>query len=101
MSELQKPPVFYKNPAIAVVLCFFWMGLGQLYNGQIAKGIIFAFVYTIFLFISLGYSINTPLGIIGLIVSIILWIIGMVDANKEAKRINTELASKQSQQQSA
>lgn len=33
------PPVFYKNPGLAAVLSFFFMGLGQIYNGQIAKGV--------------------------------------------------------------
>ena len=39
------PPVFYKNPGLAAVLSFFYMGLGQIYNGQISKGIIFIVVY--------------------------------------------------------
>jgi len=39
MSE--RPPKFYKNPSIAVVLSFFWPGLGQIYNGEIGKGILF------------------------------------------------------------
>jgi TM2 domain-containing membrane protein YozV len=33
-----QPPIFYKNPSIATILSFFWMGLGQIYNGQIGKG---------------------------------------------------------------
>jgi len=28
-----------KNPGVAAILSFFWPGLGQIYNGQIAKGI--------------------------------------------------------------
>jgi len=47
MFGTQQAPVFYKNPGIATVLSFFWMGLGQLYNGQIAKGIGFCIVYAI------------------------------------------------------
>jgi len=35
-----QPPKFYKNPSIATILSFFYMGLGQIYNGQIGKGIV-------------------------------------------------------------
>jgi hypothetical protein len=33
-----------KSSGLAVVLSFFWSGLGQLYTGQIAKGIIMMIV---------------------------------------------------------
>jgi len=58
-----QPPKFYKNPSTATILSFFFMGLGQIYNGQIGKG--------------------TP----------ILWIWGMVDANNSAKKINEKIAT--------
>ncbi|WP_425614557.1 hypothetical protein NA78x_004429 [Anatilimnocola sp. NA78] len=29
-----------RSPGLAAVLCFFWTGLGQIYNGQIAKGLL-------------------------------------------------------------
>ena len=77
------PPVFYKNPAVAVVLSFFWAGLGQLYNGQIAKGIIFIIVYAI---CALSCYI-----IIGFITTPIVWVIGMVDAYSSATKINERL----------
>ena len=41
------PPPSYKNPGLAAVLSFFYMGLGQIYNGQIAKGIAFIVGYSI------------------------------------------------------
>ncbi|MHB1418174.1 MAG: hypothetical protein ACYCX4_01090 [Bacillota bacterium] len=77
-------PIFYKNPSVATVLSFLVMGLGQIYNGQIAKGILFIVLYSIsvlLMFVFVGF-ITTPL----------LWIWGMVDANKSAKLINKELA---------
>lgn len=80
------PPVFYKNPSIAVVLSFFWTGLGQIYNGEILKGVGFIVLYAVswwLMFLAIGF-ITTPL----------IWIWGMVDANTSAKRINRELASK-------
>jgi len=77
-------PVFYKNPGIATLLSFFWMGAGQVYNGQIAKGVAFLVVYL--------FSILLMFVLIGFITTPILWIIGMVDANASAKRINQEMA---------
>ena len=47
----QPPPQFYKNPGLAAVLSFFFMGLGQIYNGQIAKGILFIVAYSVSLFL--------------------------------------------------
>lgn len=73
-------PKYYKNSGVATVLSFFIMGLGQIYNGQIGKGVVFIILYFIswaMMFIIIGF-ITTP----------ILWIWGMVDANKSAKKIN-------------
>jgi TM2 domain-containing membrane protein YozV len=70
----------YKNPNISTMSSFFFMGLGQIYNGQISKGIIFMIVYFI--------SIALMSVVIGFVTTPILWVWGMVDANKTAKRIN-------------
>jgi len=81
------PPVFYKNPSISVVLSFFWAGLGQLYNGQIFKGIVFIGIYglcALSCWIFIGY-ITTP----------IVWIWGMIDAYVSANAINKKLAAQQ------
>jgi len=43
----EQPPKFFKNPGIATVLSFFYMGLGQIYNGQIGKGVGFIILYAI------------------------------------------------------
>lgn len=81
----EQVPKFYKNPAIATILSFFFAGLGQIYNGEIGKGIVFIVLY--------GISFALMLIVIGFITTPILWIWGMVDANKSAKRINQQLAS--------
>jgi len=73
-----------KNPGVATVLSFFFMGLGQIYNGQIGKGIIFIILYAI--------SVALMFVIVGFITTPILWIWGMVDANKSAKKINEKMA---------
>ena len=96
MCEPQQPPVFYKNPGVATVLSFFWMGLGQFYNGQIPKGIAFCIIYAVAIGLSLCYSISLPLAVFGFIATVVLWIAGMVDANREAKKINAKLASQSS-----
>lgn len=77
-------PKFFKNPAVATILSFFFMGLGQIYNGEIAKGVIFIVLYAI--------SWGAMFLLIGFITTPILWIWGMVDANNSAKRINERLA---------
>lgn len=70
-----------KNPGLAAVLCFFYTGLGQIYNGQIGKGIL--------LFIIRAISDLSIILLIGIITSPIIWIYGMYDAYKSAERINT------------
>lgn len=79
-----QPPKFYKNPSVATILSFFFMGLGQIYNGQIGKGIIFIILY--------GISVALMWVVIGFVTTPILWIWGMVDANNSAKKINESMA---------
>ena len=77
-------PVFYKNPGLAAVLSFFYMGLGQIYNGQILKGIAFFITYSIswlLIWFFIGF-LTTP----------ILWIYGIYDAYKSAEKINVDIA---------
>jgi TM2 domain-containing membrane protein YozV len=78
------PPVFYKNPGLAAVLSFFWMGLGQIYNGQIAKGVAFMVAYAV--------SWLLVMVLIGIFTTPILFIYGMYDAYKSAVKVNADLA---------
>jgi TM2 domain-containing membrane protein YozV len=66
-----------KNPVLALILSLIIVGVGQVYNGQIVKGIIFFLVAVI-----LGLT-----GI-GLIISFIIWLYAMYDAYNTAQRIN-------------
>jgi len=75
------PPTQQKNPGIAAVLSFLFVGLGQIYNGQIGKGLAF-FVLGIVLAMSMFI-------IIGLILYPIFWIYTIYDAYNTAKKINT------------
>lgn len=70
-----------KNPGIAAVLSAVFVGLGQIYNGEIFKGLIFIFAY----FVSWVLTIV----LIGFITTPILWIFGIYDAYNTAKKINT------------
>lgn len=80
------PPLMYKNPGLAAILSFFWMGLGQIYNGQIGKGIVFIIAYVI--------SFVLMLVVIGFVTTPILFFWGIFDAYKSAERINMALANR-------
>lgn len=71
-----------KSPGLAAVLSFFWPGVGQIYNGQIAKGIVFIVLAAIF-----GWLMVV---VIGFILYPILWVYAIYDAYKTAERINAE-----------
>jgi TM2 domain-containing membrane protein YozV len=71
-----------KNPGLAAVLSFFISGLGQIYNGQIAKGvglIVLQAINALLMFVLVGF-ITYPA----------VWIYGMYDAYKTAERINSK-----------
>jgi TM2 domain-containing membrane protein YozV len=69
-----------KIPGLAVLLSFLFPGLGQIYNGQIQKGIRFIIAGIV--------SLVLTAVVIGNILYIIIWIIGMVDAYNTDKRIH-------------
>ena len=77
----QEPIYQLKNPGVAAVLSAVFVGLGQIYNGEIAKGLMFMVAYFI--------SIILVFLIIGFITTPLLWIYGIYDAYDTAKRINT------------
>ena len=65
------------------MLSFFFCGLGQIYNGQILKGLIFLVAYSmswLMMYVIIGF-ITTP----------ILWIWGIVDAYRKAQKINAQV----------
>lgn len=69
-----------KSSGAAAVLSVLIPGLGQIYNGEIGKGILFI----VLAFVFLGLSLL----LIGIPLYIALWIIGIVDAYKGAERYN-------------
>lgn len=64
-----------KNPILALILSFFFSGLGSIYNGETLKGI------AIYLGTLVGFFIL-------LVPGIIVWIYGMYDAYTTAKKMN-------------
>lgn len=81
----QSTYIKHKNSGVAVLLSFLWPGLGQLYNGQIFKGLIFGFAHLIFGLASLAITSGKP--------SITLafaafWVYGMWDAHHIAEAFN-------------
>lgn len=86
--RVKQIPVYrdLKSSGIAVILSFFIPGLGQIYNGQIGKGILFmiiAFILAISMILLIGFILYP-----------IFWIYNMYDAYKTAERINLEMATK-------
>ncbi len=70
-----------KSEGLAAVLSFLFVGLGQIYNGEIGKGIMFIIIGVIFVF--------SILFLIGFILYPVFWIYNIYDAYNTAKRINS------------
>ena len=65
------------NPGTAAILSALWTGLGQIYNGQLGKGIA--------LMVIQGINVALMFVVIGFITFPIVWIYGIWDAHKVAK----------------
>lgn len=71
-----------KNPWIAALLSFIISGAGQIYNGQLGKGILAFICVTLTMVLGImGNQIST-------VFSIILWIVWICDAYTTAQKIN-------------
>ena len=84
-----------KNPGVATVLSCLYCGLGQIYNGQILKGILYMFFYGIFIGLAIiVFSIGNYEAFLSLVtLCVLLWISGMINANEVARKINVQLDS--------
>lgn len=71
-----------KDPGIAVLLSFLWTGAGQVYAGDINRGITLIVISFFFLLLSLASG--------GLLLCFLLpyWIWGMFDASAQARKHN-------------
>lgn len=79
-----------KNSGFAAVLSFFISGLGTIYNGKIGKGLGIILIQTIFVGISLVFSLFY-------IFVFFLWILSIIDAYKEAEGINNTILREKSE----
>lgn len=79
-----------KNPGLPAVMSTFIPGIGQIYNGQIIKGVIFV-IMMIATMILLSSHIVTLQKNIVLIVYLILWIYNIFDVYKTAEKINLKI----------
>ena len=73
-----------KSVVVSLILSFLLTGLGQLYNGEISKGVIF-------LVVAIILWILTILTIFLCVVTIPFWIYGMYDAYTRAEEHNRAL----------
>ncbi len=69
-----------KNPGLAAVLSFLISGLGQIYNGEIGKGLLIIVVQIINGLLTMIF--------VGFVTGAIVWIWAIYDAYKTAERIN-------------
>ncbi|SDH25786.1 TM2 domain-containing membrane protein YozV [Alteribacillus persepolensis] len=69
-----------RHPGVAAVLSALWSGLGQIYNGQIGKGMALTIIQL------LNYLLLSVL--IGFITFPLVWIYGVVDAYRYAEKAN-------------
>jgi len=71
-----------KSPGLALLASFFIPGLGQLTNGEAAKGIL--------MFLGYLFSFVLMFLLIGFLTAPAIWIWGMVDAYTGAQRWNLQ-----------
>ena len=76
--SLRRP--YIKNPGAAAVLSALFPGLGQIYNGQTGKGLLFMIA-------EISSIAAMP---IGLLPFFLIWIWGIIDAYQTAEKINAK-----------
>ena len=76
-------PTFYKDPAIAVVCSFLVCGLGHVYVGRYAKGLLLMVTY------ALAWLLTGIL--VGFLFVPVIWIYGLWSAHHDAVEHNERL----------
>ena len=72
-----------KNPGLAAVASFFFAGLGQIYNGEITKGLLLMAIQIV--------NVVLMIFLIGFVLYLIVWVYGIWDAYTTAERYNEGL----------
>jgi len=78
---------YNKNPYLATLLSIF-PGIGQMYNGQVFKGILIKIIWQILIIIISGLTLNITGIAIMIITYLMVWIYNLMDAYRDAKEIN-------------
>ena len=85
-----------KNPVVALFLSLLFMGLGQLYNRQLVKGLLLVIINVVWLPLFFGASVQfgginnpTPTFVVAWLILSAVQIWSMWDAYWGARRINT------------
>ena len=73
-----------KSPGIAAIASFIIVGAGQLYNGQIAKGILFH----IGMWFAVIFGVLFFWLILPLFIPLLFWVYNIYDAHNQAEKIN-------------
>ncbi len=99
---------FQKSSGLAAILSFFWCGLGQIYTGQILKGVVLMLFYPVLAWFGLGSLFigffaalgattkdqqaaaggMSLFGILATLSASSMWVYGMVNAYRRAEAIN-------------
>ena len=79
----------FKNPGHAAVMSTILPGFGQIYNGQIAKGI--ALIVAVIASVVLSIAVRSPERLVFMPVYFIVWTYGITDAYKSAEKMNLKL----------
>jgi len=72
-----------KNPGLAAVASFFFSGLGQIYNGEILKGVLLMVIQVI--------NVLLMFVLIGFVTYPLVWVYGIWDAYKSAEKFNQSI----------
>ena len=72
-----------KNPGLAAVASFFFAGLGQIYNGEITKGLLLMAIQIV--------NVVLMIFLIGFVLYPIIWVYGIWDAYTTAEKYNEGL----------
>ena len=81
--------IYHKNKYIALFLSII-PGWGQMYNGQILKGIIFPTLMTVFLILSTSYENNDIISVPSFILFMSIYFYNLGDAYKTANDISND-----------
>ncbi len=80
-----KPYVEYKSPILAAILSWLFIGVGQIYVGQLGRGLTIMFVGFLFVISILVF------GLLGLTLLLVLDIWSIFDAYSLAKEYNEDM----------